>query len=351
MVGGSPGLKTRSVARVLAASPSVCVVGEESEERSARATLDRISVDVAVLDATAPTLDAEALRMLRTLVPSVLLGPESSSREGEVRKPRAGDLDDLGRFGKQLTDAIERTHARRSARPPEAAGHARPGSAPAPPAAWALGGAAPKPGHRPLATDFGVAAVVIASSTGGPDALAAVFASLPKDLAAPVLVVQHMPPRFADLLATRLHGLGGLAVRVAKHDEPIVPGVAWLAPGDQHLEVARPDDRDVVMRLTRGAPENGCRPAADVLFRTSSLVFRRKVLAVVLTGMGTDGAAGCVAVRDAGGAAWAQDEASSTVWGMPGAAVRSGAVSRVLPLESLGPEIARRVGVRSRVHP
>lgn len=186
-------------------------------------------------------------------------------------------------------------------------------------------------------------AVVIGVSTGGPNALAVVLPQLPRTLAVPVLIVQHMPPVFTRLLAERLAAKSQLRVAEATAGQPVEAGLALIAPGDFHLTVER-SRGGVVAALNQESPENSCRPAVDVLFRSAARVFGPHVLAVVLTGMGQDGLRGCEAVREAGGQAIAQDEASSVVWGMPGFVARAGLADRVLPVDQVGAEIARRVG-------
>jgi two-component system chemotaxis response regulator CheB len=184
--------------------------------------------------------------------------------------------------------------------------------------------------------------VVVATSTGGPNALVELFSALPRALPVPILVVQHMPPLFTGLLATRLDALGGPPVREAAGGEALRPGEALLAPGDKHLGLRR-TEAGVVARVFEGPRENGCRPAADVLFRDAAEVFGPAVLGVVLTGMGVDGHRGAERIREGGGRILAQDEASSAVWGMPGTVVRAGLAEAVLPLSGLADAIVGRL--------
>jgi two-component system chemotaxis response regulator CheB len=156
------------------------------------------------------------------------------------------------------------------------------------------------------------------------------------------LIVQHMPPVFTKLLADRLDATSRIAVAEAGSSQTISPGRAWVAPGDFHMEVRR--DGEIVRILTnRSAPENSCRPAVDVLFRSAANVYGPSVLAVVMTGMGQDGLRGCREIQTAGGQIIVQDEASSVVWGMPGFVARAGLADQVLPLSRLGDEIIARV--------
>lgn len=184
--------------------------------------------------------------------------------------------------------------------------------------------------------------VAIGVSTGGPNALANVFSNLPGNLGVPVVIVQHMPPLFTASLASRLDGLSGLTVREGAAGLALVANKAFVAPGNHHMIVTR--EGGVPQLAThQGPPENSCRPAVDVLFRSVADVYGPGALAVVMTGMGQDGLRGAEHVRETGGEIWAQDEASSVVWGMPGAVARAGLATRLLPLDRLGVEIARRV--------
>jgi two-component system chemotaxis response regulator CheB len=188
--------------------------------------------------------------------------------------------------------------------------------------------------------------LAIGVSTGGPAALDEVLPSLPSYFPLPVLVVQHMPELFTSQLAHRLNGRCSLKVKEAAEGDQVVPGTISIARGNWHMEVLAASRSGLMptLHLTQGPPENHCRPAVDVLFRTAASVYGAGVLAVVLTGMGCDGLAGCRIVRGLGGAVLAQDEATSTVWGMPGAVTAAGLAQRVLPLAAIAPEILRLIG-------
>ena len=184
--------------------------------------------------------------------------------------------------------------------------------------------------------------VVIGASTGGPNALAALFAALPP-LRVPVAVVQHMPPLFTGLLAARLASGSRHPVQEAVDGQSLGSGTSVLAPGGQHLAITG-SRRQPMTRLVNTPPENSCRPAVDVLFRTAATTMSGAVLAVVLTGMGEDGARGARDIRAAGGEVLVQDQATSVVWGMPGAVARAGVADEILPLGSLADAIVARVG-------
>jgi two-component system chemotaxis response regulator CheB len=187
--------------------------------------------------------------------------------------------------------------------------------------------------------------VAIGASTGGPNALSSLIAQLPRDFAVPVLIVQHMPPLFTRTLAERLNTLGRLKVREGIDGAVLQPGEAWIAPGDQHMTVSR-KETDFVIGLNHGPTENSCRPAVDVLFRSVAQTYKANVLAIVLTGMGSDGTRGSAVIREAGGQIIVQDEASSVVWGMPGSVVAAQVADHIYPLDRIGLEALRRVSMR-----
>jgi len=185
--------------------------------------------------------------------------------------------------------------------------------------------------------------VVIGVSTGGPTALGSVLPLLPPGFPLPVLVVQHMPPLFTRLLAERLNANCQIPVEEARQDAPVEAGRILIAPGDFHLRVTR-QSRAVHVSLDQSPHQNSCRPAVDALFSSTGEVYRGAAIAVVLTGMGQDGLRGAGILKALGASIVAQDEASSVVWGMPGAVVNAGLADRVLPLDRIVPEILRIAG-------
>jgi two-component system chemotaxis response regulator CheB len=205
--------------------------------------------------------------------------------------------------------------------------------------------------YRPQPVSSTPAVLVIGVSTGGPAALDRILPTLPASFPLPVLIVQHMPEVFTNLLAERLNGRCPLRVREAQEGDAVGPGVIHIARGNWHLELRagvralassapRPHP---TLHLSQGPLENHCRPAVDVLFRSAVEVYGSGVLAVVLTGMGSDGLIGCRMIRERGGSVLAQDQPTSTVWGMPGAVANAGLAQKILPLEMIGPEICRIV--------
>jgi two-component system chemotaxis response regulator CheB len=196
--------------------------------------------------------------------------------------------------------------------------------------------------RRPLTAPGQVAAVVIASSTGGPNALSEVIPHIPGDIGVPLFLVQHMPPTFTRHLAQRLNANSALTVVEAEPGLVAQPNHLYVAQGGRHMVVVRRHN-DIVVELNDGPPENSCRPAADVLFRSAVAIWQGHLLSVVMTGMGQDGLVGSQAIADAGGAVIAQNEETSVVWGMPGAVTKAGLASEVLPLKELAAAVARRV--------
>jgi two-component system chemotaxis response regulator CheB len=184
--------------------------------------------------------------------------------------------------------------------------------------------------------------VAIGTSTGGPNALAEVLPRFPNDFPVPIVVVQHMPPIFTRLLAERLASRSAIPIEEGTAGIILSPGHAWIAPGNFHMKVIRAG-LSSRLNLNQGPPENSCRPAVDVLFRSVAAAYGANVLGVVMTGMGSDGVLGAQAIRDAGGAVIIQDEASSVVWGMPGLVHASGLADAAYPLDHLATEITRRV--------
>ena len=210
------------------------------------------------------------------------------------------------------------------------------------PTAFSIPGAISAPGlSTPPAGLMPPAILLIGVSTGGPAALDVLLPALPASFPLPVLIVQHMPELFTKLLAERLNGRCPLRVAEAVAGAPVRAGAIHIARGDWHMEIATGISATPMLRLTQEAPENHCRPAADVLFRTAVPVYGSRILAVVLTGMGYDGLAGSRVIREHGGTVLAQDQATSAVWGMPGAVAQAGLAHRILPLSAIAPEILR----------
>lgn len=195
-------------------------------------------------------------------------------------------------------------------------------------------------GHSKLRTPVKI--LVIGVSTGGPNALAKLIPTIPATIPVPVLIVQHMPASFTTTLARRLDGASEMSIAEARAGEVVTPGTVRIAPGGYHL-VVEDNPQGVTLQLNEEPPEQGCRPAVDVLFRSVAEVYGKHALALILTGMGKDGLNGSEAIVAQGGSLFAQDEDTSVVWGMPGAVTRAGLVEKVLPLDRIGYEVMLRI--------
>jgi two-component system chemotaxis response regulator CheB len=332
----------RLVAEELNRDPALEVVGTAANGRIALARMTQVNPDLVILDVEMPEMDGLAtLAELRKTYPRLPVIMFSSLTERGAAttldalalgatdyftKPAgAGGLEgSLKVIRDELIPEIKTLCAAVAARLTPAAA-CRPPTAPATTSA---------PGS--------VRVLAIGTSTGGPNALAEIIPRLPANFPVPVVIVQHMPPMFTRLLAERLSAQSGLRLHEGSSGTLLQPGHAWIAPGDYHMVVVR-EGTQVRLQVHQDPPENSCRPAVDVLFRSVAKTYGSHALAVILTGMGQDGLRGCEAIREAGGRVLAQDEATSVVWGMPGYVARAGLAERVLPLSLIADEIVRRV--------
>jgi two-component system chemotaxis response regulator CheB len=185
--------------------------------------------------------------------------------------------------------------------------------------------------------------VVIGVSTGGPTALGVILPTFPADFPLPILIVQHMPPLFTRLLAERLDSTCRLRVQEASQGNAVEPGRILIAPGDFHMKLVA-NSGTISVSLDQTERQNSCRPAVDALFASTGEVYGGAAVAVILTGMGQDGLRGTGILKAQGASVIAQDEATSVVWGMPGAVVNAGLVDRVLPLDEVVPAIVSIAG-------
>ncbi len=184
------------------------------------------------------------------------------------------------------------------------------------------------------------AILAIGSSTGGPQALFTMFSALTGKLNIPVVITQHMPADFTSILSEHLSRVIDGICKEGKDGEELIAGNVYLAPGGHHMLVEKRSSR-TILRITMDPPENFCRPAVDPMMRSLTKVYQDQVLAVILTGMGQDGLKGCQALTSAGSTLIAQDEATSVVWGMPGAVATNGLCSAILPIDKIGPMVAK----------
>jgi two-component system chemotaxis response regulator CheB len=341
----------RSLLRsVLAADPQLEVAGTAVHGAAALQSIATVMPDLMLLDVEMPVMDGlTTLKRLRTggcRLPVIMCS--SVTQRGArvtiealangaadyVAKPAAQDSREaaLRALASELLPKIHALVRKGQPRSMSAAPLARCA------AAHAVAGI---PAFSPCVVAMGV-------STGGPEALEVVLPSLPSYFPLPIVIVQHMPALFTGMLAERLDKCCGLRVREAAEGAAVLPGNIFIARGDLHLEVLKgaTSGQPPTLHLSSAPPENHCRPSVDVLFRSLAGAYGAHVLAVVLTGMGYDGLAGCRVLRQYGATVLAQDEGTSTVWGMPGSVVSAGLASRVLPLRDIGPEIQRLVTIR-----
>jgi two-component system chemotaxis response regulator CheB len=345
----------RSLLRsVLLSDPGLEVAGTAGDGASALQTLGIERPDLIVLDVEMPVMDGLAtLRELRArhhTMPVIMcssltqrgarvtIEALASGASDYVAKPsgQAGRESAIQALAQELIPRIHALTGHLQARPVAAAPLPRT-LLPAPPTPM------PPPALQMPAKP---SVLAIGVSTGGPAALDVLLPELPAGFPLPVLIVQHMPEVFTRLLAERLSRRCGLRVAEAAEGMPATAGGIYIARGNWHMETlaaARPG-APATLHLTQDPPENHCRPAVDTLFRTAARVYGAGVLAVVLTGMGYDGLAGSRMIREQGGSVLAQDQATSTVWGMPGAVAQAGLAYKVLPLAAIAPEILRVAG-------
>ncbi len=328
---------------MLGSDPLVEVAGTAPNGRIALEKLDQISPDVVILDVEMPEMNGlqtlSALRQRRPGLPVIMFSSHShAGARIAIEALQLGASDVVGKpINGMLLETREALLTRIKALchrrgETDSSRLRRAQSTPA---------VAPPPRPPPGATAIRVDAVVLAISTGGPNALTTLMPRLPRNLPVPLLVVQHMPPVFTRILAERLASKSQIeVVEAAAGTEPL-PGKAYIAPGDFHLTVER-TAAGVCLATNQGTHENSCRPSADCLFRAAAEVYGEHVLAVVMTGMGQDGLRGCQRIYAGGGQIIIQDEASSVVWGMPGAVAKAGLADAVLPLDALAGEITAR---------
>jgi two-component system chemotaxis response regulator CheB len=328
----------RLLADILTADPQIQLVGTAANASMALAKVEEASPDVVTLDVEMPEVSGleilAQIRKLRPQLPVIMFSsltqraavttlealslgasdyvtkPSGTTREQAMEQVRA-----------QLLPKIKALGRRRALAPS------------------GISGAAPRAIRS--ATRERIDVVAIGASTGGPNALTLLLKEFPVNWGVPVVIVQHMPILFTKFLAERLTASCRIKVHEAADGDVLAAGHAYVAPGDSHMTLRR-EGKSVQVALNQDAPENSCRPAVDVLLRSVASVYGANSLTVILTGMGQDGLRGCEELHRAGGQILVQDEASSVVWGMPGAVSRAGLADKVLPLANLGAEIMQR---------
>ncbi|HEV7962140.1 MAG TPA: chemotaxis response regulator protein-glutamate methylesterase [Actinoplanes sp.] len=363
----------RLIVDALGGAPNIAVAGTAANGLLAQAKIDQLKPDVITMDIEMPQMDGitavKELRKRHPRIPVIMFSTLSAAGAGATLEALAAGATDyvtkpsnvgsvaesIAAVRDQLVPKIIALAGRRPGAPARPGGPGpapgRPGAAPPRPGQSApgsprLGASAPAAPARPArrGPQSRVDILAIGSSTGGPDALTKVLTAMPGDLPVPVVVTQHMPPVFTRMFAERLDRSVSLTVVEAAEGMELAAGTVYIAPGDKHLLLRR-RGAGTVTQLSSAPPENSCRPAVDVMFRSVAALYGPATYAAVLTGMGHDGRGGAKVLRDAGAEVLAQDEASSVVWGMPGAVVGAGLADEVLPLDKIAGYLVTRVRV------
>ncbi len=349
------GLLTRS----LEEDPTIKVVASVGNGEIAIKTLDRHDIEVIILDIEMPVMDGlTALPKLLEKKPGVqvIMASTLTRKNAEVslRALQAGaaeylpkpsstsELTSTDNFQRELTAKVKALAAasRPAGRPAAVAPAVRSSAAPAAPARATLYGSRKIELRKASASLPRL--IAIGSSTGGPQALLEVLRDMAANVKLPILITQHMPATFTTLLAEHIGRATGVPCAEATDGEVVNAGQIYLAPGNYHMVVER-SGTDTVIRLNQNPPENFCRPAVDPMLRSLAKIYGPSLLTIILTGMGSDGQKGATEVVEAGGTVIAQDEATSVVWGMPGAVATSGLCSAVLPIKEIGPSVRKLV--------
>jgi two-component system, chemotaxis family, protein-glutamate methylesterase/glutaminase len=341
---------------IINSDPQLEVVGLGRDGREAVALAESLRPDVITMDINMPHIDGlQATELIMSQHPRPIVMVSSESREGAtstlralelgaidfVPKPSSGIDLDMRNVREDLTRKLKLAAKVRVIRT------ATRSKLPALDAPFSAGNGAASAALRTSQNGGKIPMVVIAASTGGPAAVMRVVASLPKDLPAAVFIVLHMPQTFTKQFALQLAEISPLLVKEAEANELPQAGVIYICPGSHHLRLSSTGK----IALDGGARIEGYRPCADVAFESIAGYSRAMTLGVVLTGMGSDAAKGVKAVKAAGGRVFAQDEATSTIFGMPAEAIKTGSVDEVLPLDGIGPAIAKYIVKLDRLVP
>jgi two-component system chemotaxis response regulator CheB len=353
----------RLIVDALGGAPNIEVVGTAANGLLAQAKIDQLKPDAITMDIEMPQMDGIAavkeLRKRHRHIPVIMFSTLSAAGASATLEALAAGATDYVTKPSNVGSIAQSIAAVREQLVPKIhalAGRARPAGPPSRPSKAAPGPAAkrqvtPPAGRAPAppsparrGPQARIDLIAIGCSTGGPDALTKVLTRMPTDLPVPIVVTQHMPPVFTKMFAERLDRSTPLTVVEAAEGMELTPGTVYIAPGDKHLVLHR---RGVttITQLSAAPPENSCRPAVDVMFRSVAALFGGTAFGAVLTGMGHDGRGGAKVLREAGAEVVAQDERSSVVWGMPGAVVAAGLADEILPLDQIAACLTARVKV------
>lgn len=332
-------------------------IGTANDPLVAREMIRELNPDVITLDVEMPRMDGidflgrlMRLRPMPVVMISTLTerGAEVTMRALElgavdfVAKPRVGLASGLNELASQIVDKIRVAAVAHVRRAPPARDAAAPGAAAAP-------GTAPPPASALLGRLSTEKVICIGASTGGTEAIKEVLVQMPADSPA-IVITQHMPAGFTTSFAARLNGLCQITVKEAVNGERILPGHAYIAPGGTQFHLAR-SGANYVAVVDDGPPVNRHKPSVEVLFKSAAAVVGRNAFAIMLTGMGNDGAAAMREMKDAGSYNYVQDEATCIVFGMPREAIAHGAADEVLPLGQIAPALVARLrGTTDRLH-
>jgi two-component system chemotaxis response regulator CheB len=354
LVTDDSALVRRLVSGVLNDAPGIQVVGLAHNGAQALERVDALRPDLVTLDIEMPVMDGlTAMRELRRRHPRLpvimvsTLTQEGASATLDALAAGASDYVTKPTNSLSLTESLSELSDQLIPRVRALAERRTPSRPPVRPIARGVAaGAAPVPVAARRAHSAQPAQIVaIGSSTGGPDALARVLGALTERPTVPIVAVQHMPPVFTAMLAQRLNRLGPATVVEAEAGQQLAAGTVYIAPGGRHLEVQRRGAGAYTV-LQDGEPENYSRPSVDVLFRSVAVAYPGSAIGVVLTGMGHDGRTGCEHMGRTGSLIVAQDQASSVVWGMPGAVTEAGLADTVLALDAIGPYLSGQLSGR-----
>jgi two-component system chemotaxis response regulator CheB len=339
----------RTISAMLEAAPGVEVIDRAADGEEGLKKAIALKPDCITLDLEMPRIDGYSfLRLLNSRAPTPVIVLSSYGHPSDVfkalqlgafdfvAKPATGDKAGLERVRAELVEKVRASSlARRVDRPPGGPFHTPavfPAAVPPPPPVT----------PRPVSSDTPTI-VAIGASTGGPPAVQKVLEAL-SGLPVCVLVAQHMPARFTEAFAQRLDGALPFRVKEAAGGDAVVSGRVYIAPGGAQLELAERDGKPAIS-VARAGPQDPYAPSVDRLFGSVAKVARSHARGVVLTGMGTDGGLGVKALLEVGAEVWVESQETAVVFGMPEAAIAAGAVTRVLPLTQLGPQLAQAISM------